>query len=146
MPENQEGLIYSKIIRHIAEQLAETELAAGAEDLTQTVELFQEISEAFENAGGFEHQPEQALPLSHAFAMLSASMQALSQQAADLGHDNAAAKMQWASQQAKTMTATLEERHLNNAGGVVALDLDLHEPGPIGPAANDGGGPDGTVH
>lgn len=125
--ENLEGLIFSRIVRHIAEQINQTEQASagGNENLTQTSAMFNEIADAFEQTGGFEFQAEQALGLSHAFVLLEAGMRTLSEQATGLGHGDAAAKMEWAAIRAKMMTAKLEERHLAGAGGIITFnDID----------------------
>jgi hypothetical protein len=130
MDENQEGLIFSKIIRHIAEQLSDLNEDQPPEEVEQIKALFSELADSFEHSSGFEYMAEQALPLSQAFAMLSAGMQALSNQASTLGHSDAAAKMQWAAATSKNITAQLEENHLNSAGGIIALDNDGDETGP----------------
>jgi len=122
MNENQEGLIFSKIIRHITEQLSDLNEEQPPEEVEQIRSLFTEFADSFEHSIGFEYVAEQALPLSQAFAMLTAGMQALSNQASTLGHSDAAAKMQWASATSKNITAQLEENHLNGAGGIIALD------------------------
>ena len=124
---NFEGRVFARIVRHIAEQLdrsGETgEVAAFTpENLGQTSGLFHEIADAFESTGGFEFQAEQALPLSHAFVLIEAGMRTLSGQAGELGHTDAAAKMEWAAGRARAMTAKLEERHLAGAGGIITFD------------------------
>ncbi|MGY9003239.1 MAG: hypothetical protein ACKVIF_08645, partial [Rhodospirillales bacterium] len=121
MDENQEGLIFSKIIRHITEQLSDLNEDQPPEEVEQIKSLFTEFADSFEHSSGFEYVAEQALPLSQAFAMLTAGMQALSNQASTLGHSDAAAKMQWAAATSKNITAQLEENHLNSAGGIIAL-------------------------
>ncbi|MBT3766430.1 MAG: hypothetical protein HN578_15090 [Rhodospirillales bacterium] len=120
--ENQEGLIFSKIIRHITEQLSDLNEDQPPEEVEQIKSLFIELADSFEHSSGFEYVAEQALPLSQAFAMLAAAMQALSNQASTLGHSDAAAKMQWAAATSKNITARLEENHLSGAGGIIALD------------------------
>lgn len=135
MDENQEGLIFSKIIRHITEQLADLNEEQAPEDVEQIKTLFSELADSFAHSSGFEYVAEQALPLSQAFAMLAAGMQALSNQASTLGHSDAAAKMQWAAATAKNVTAQLEENHLNGAGGIIALD-DGEEDAEIDPTNN----------
>jgi hypothetical protein len=122
MHENQEGLIFSKIIRHIAQQLSDLNEDRPQEEVEEIKSLFTEFADSFEHSSGFEYLAEQALPLSQAFAMLSAGMQVLSNQALTLGHSDAAAKMQWAAATSKNITAQLEENHLNGAGGIIALD------------------------
>lgn len=131
--ENLEGLIFAKIIRHIAEQMTSAPPPEGSsdDDLQNTAGLFLELADAFEAVGGFEFAAEQALPLSHAFVLIEQGMRALSAQAREGGHDNAAAKMEWAAGRARLMTAKLEERHLAGAGGIVAFgniddDLSVH--------------------
>lgn len=122
--ENPEGLIFSRIVRHIAEQMGQAEAAGQnpGEGPHQTSALFHEIADAFEQTGGFEFMAEQALPLSHAFVLIEAGMRTLSEQATGLGHVDAAAKMEWAAGRARMMTAKLEERHLAGAGGIVTFD------------------------
>ena len=126
MDKNQEGMIFSKIIRHITEQLSDLNGDQPPEEVEQIKSLFMELADSFEHNSGFEYMAEQALSLSQAFAMLSAAMLVLSNQASTLGHSDAAAKMQWAAATSKNITAQLEENHLNGAGGVIALD-DLDE-------------------
>lgn len=126
MDKNQEGMIFSKIIRHITEQLSDLNGDQPPEEVEQIKSLFTELADSFEHNSGFEYMAEQALSLSQAFAMLSAAMLVLSNQASTLGHSDAAAKMQWAAATSKNITAQLEENHLNGAGGVIALD-DLEE-------------------
>jgi hypothetical protein len=135
MDENQEGLIFSKIIRHITEQLSDLNEDQPPEEVEQIKSLFTEFADSFEHSSGFEYVAEQALPLSQAFAMLTAGMQALSNQASTLGHSDAAAKMQWAAATSKNITAQLEENHLNGAGGIIALDDDDEDTAPA-PASN----------
>jgi hypothetical protein len=135
MNENQEGLIFSKIIRHITEQLSDLNEDQPPEEVEQIKSLFTEFADSFEHSSGFEYVAEQALPLSQAFAMLTAGMQALSNQASTLGHSDAAAKMQWASATSKNITAQLEENHLNGAGGIIALDDGDEDTAPA-PASN----------
>ena len=135
MDENQEGLIFSKIIRHITEQLSDLNEDQPPEEVEQIKSLFTEFADSFEHSSGFEYVAEQALPLSQAFAMLTAGMQALSNQASTLGHSDAAAKMQWAAATSKNITTQLEENHLNGAGGIIALD-DSDEDTAPDPASN----------
>ncbi len=125
VPENAEAVIFAKIVRYMADQLAEVDPEALPEDLGVMGDLYKEIAEAFEQSGGFEFTPDQALPLSHAFAMLEGGISILADQATGSGHDNAAAKMQWAAIKAKAMTAELETRHLEGAGGIISFDFDL---------------------
>ena len=123
--ENLEGRVFARIVRHIAEQLAGAETKDGnpaAGDLGQTSGLFHEIADAFEKTGGFEFNVEQALPLSHAFVLIEAGMRTLSEQAGELNHTDAAAKMEWAASRARMMTAKLEERHLAGTGGIITFD------------------------
>ena len=122
--ENLEGLVFSKIVRHIADQLMATQISEQVteDDLQRTSGLFHEIADAFEQSGGFEFSAEQALPLSHAFVMIEQGMRALSAQATEAGHGNAGAKMEWAAGRAHLMTAKLEERHLAGAGGIISFD------------------------
>ena len=131
--QNLEGRVFARIVRHIAEQMGRAEdkdsnpdgasdgNPSGA-DINQASGLFHEIADAFEETGGFEFQAEQALSLSHAFVLIEAGMRALSEQAAGLGHNDAAAKMEWAAGRARTMTAKLEERHLAATGGIITFD------------------------
>jgi len=123
IPENAESLIFAKIVRYMAEQLAKIDPEAMPEDIAIMSELFGEIASAFESTNGFEYSHEQALPLSHAFAMLEGGIRLLGEQASEGGHTNAAAKMQWAALKAKTMTADLETSHLEGAGGIIAFKV-----------------------
>ena len=124
IPENAEALIFAKIVRYMAEQLAQIDPEAKPEDLGVMGDLFNEIADAFETTRGFEFTSEQALPLSHAFAMLEGGIRLLGEQAAEGGHTNAAAKMEWAAIKAKAMTADLETSHLEGAGGIIAFEVD----------------------
>lgn len=124
IPANAESLIFAKIVRYMAEQLANIDPEAMPEDIAIMSELFGEIASAFEATSGFEYSHEQALPLSHAFAMLEGGIRLLGEQASEGGHTNAAAKMQWAALKAKTMTADLETSHLEGAGGIIAFKVD----------------------
>lgn len=122
--ENAEGQVFATIVRYLAERLGDVEPDADASDLAHTSELFLEIADAFEHTGGFEFSSDQALPLSHAFAMLEGGMRILSEQAEESGHTNAAVKMEWAALKARNMTAKLELSHLSGSGGIVAFGLD----------------------
>lgn len=123
-PENAEAQVFAAIVRYLAEQLGEVDPDAEPSDLVHTADLFSDIAEAFEATGGFEYPHEQALPLSHAFAMIEGGMRILSEQAHESGHTNAAAKMEWAAVKARAMTAKLEESHLGSVGGIIAFGRD----------------------
>ncbi len=140
IPENAESVIFAKIVRYMAEQLTQIDPDAMPEDITVMSELFIEIADAFEATNGFEYSHEQALPLSHAFSMLEGGIRLLGEQAAEGGHTNAAAKMQWAAIKAKSMTADLETSHLEGASGIISFRTD-------GDADNDDEAPDaGSIH
>lgn len=124
-----EAQVFATIVRYLAERLGDVEPDVEASDLAHTSELFTEIATAFEETGGFEFSSEQALPLSHAFAMLEGGMRILAEQADDTGHTNAAAKMEWAALMARNMTAKLERYHLEGASGIVAFGGDDDEAG-----------------
>lgn len=119
-----ESKVFATIVRYLAERLGDIEPDTDPGDLAPTGELFVEIADAFEHTGGFEFSSDQALPLSHAFAMLEGGMRILAEQADESGHTNAAAKMEWAALKARNMTAKLETHHLASSGGIVAFDLD----------------------
>ncbi len=123
-PEHAEAKVFATIVRYLAERLSEIEPDTDPGDLAPTGELFVEIADAFENTAGFEFSSDQALPLSHAFAMLEGGMRILAEQADESGHTNAAAKMEWAAMKARAMTAKLQSHHLSASGGIVAFDLD----------------------
>ena len=122
--EHAEARVFATIVRYLAERLGDVEPDADPGDLAPTGELFTEIADAFENTAGFEFTSEQALPLSHALAMLEGGMRILAEQAGESGHTNAAAKMEWAALKARNMTAKLETHHLSASGGIIAFDLD----------------------
>lgn len=119
-----EAQVFATIVRYLAERLGEVEPDVDPGDLAHTGELFSEIADAFEQTGGFEFSSEQALPLSHAFAMLEGGIRILAEQADDTGHTNAAAKMEWAALKARNMTAKLERYHLEGASGIIAFGAD----------------------
>lgn len=123
-----EARIFATIVRYIAERLGDVEPDVDPGDLTDTGRLFHELADAFEATGGFEFDQDQALPLSHAFAMLSGGMRILGEQASESGHLNAAAKMEWAALKARAMTGLLETHHLSGLGGVVAFGRDEDDP------------------
>ena len=137
IPENAEPIIFAKIVRYMAEQLTQIDPEAMPEDITVMSELFIEIADAFEATSGFEYSVEQALPLSHAFAMLEGGIRLLGEQAAEGGHTNAAAKMEWAAIKAKSMTADLETSHLEGASGIIAFRADADTEDEI---------PDASIH
>jgi len=122
-----EAHVFAAIVRYLAERLTDVEPNVDPGDLVQTGELFLELAEAFETTGGFEFDQDQALPLSHAFAMLEGGMRILAEQAGESGHTNAAAKMEWAGIKARAMTGLLETHHLSGSGGIVAFGLDDDE-------------------
>lgn len=124
LAENAEARVFATIVRYLAERLTDVEPDVDPGDLAATGELFIEISEAFENTSGFEFTSDQALPLSHAMAMLEGGMRILAEQAEEQGHHNAAAKMEWAALKARNMTAKLEAHHLSGSNGIIAFDLD----------------------
>jgi len=120
----EEAKVFATIVRYLAERISDVEPDVDPGDLAPTGELFVEIADAFENTAGFEFSSDQALPLSHALTMLEGGMRVLAEQAAESGHTNAAAKMEWAALKARTMTAKLETYHLSATGGVIAFDQD----------------------
>ena len=124
IPANAESLIFAKIVRYMADQLAKIDPEAMPEDIAIMSELFSEIASAFEATNGFEYSAEQALPLSHAFAMLEGGIRLLGEQASEGGHTSAAVKMEWAAIKAKAMTADLETSHLEGAGGIISFRPD----------------------
>ena len=124
---DEEAKVFATIIRYLAERLGDVDPDVDPGDLMHTSDLFTELADAFENAGGFEFDREQALPLSHAFAMLEGGMRILSEQAHEQGHTNAAAKMEWAAIKARAMMGLLETHHLEGAGGIIAFGHDNEE-------------------
>ena len=132
--EQAEAQVFATIVRYLAERLTDVEPDVDPGDLAATGELFIEISEAFEQTGGFEFTSDQALPLSHAMAMLEGGMRILAEQAEEQGHHNAAAKMEWAALKARNMTAKLETHHLSGSNGIIAFDLDDDESEDFGDA------------
>jgi len=119
-----EAQVFATIVRYLAERLTDVEPDVDPGDLAHSGDLFLELADAFEATGGFEFEQDQALPLSHAFAMLEGGMRILAEQAGESGHTNAAAKMEWAALKARSMMATLETHHLSGSGGIVAFGLD----------------------
>lgn len=122
--DQEEASVFAAIVRYLAERLTDVEPDVDPGDLAPTGELFLELAEAFETTGGFEFDQEQALPLSHAFAMLEGGMRILAEQAGESGHTNAAAKMEWAALKARGMARLLETHHLSGSGGIIAFGLD----------------------
>jgi hypothetical protein len=124
---DSENQIFAKIVAYIAASMNEPEddeeeLPEGLDSLTETLA---EISRAFETAGGFHFDADQALVLSHVFTVLEAGMRSLSLQAAEGGQDMAAAKIEWAANQAREMTGYLMEKHgSGDAGTLVLIGLD----------------------
>ncbi|MEG3617223.1 hypothetical protein V5T82_02035 [Magnetovibrio sp. PR-2] len=119
-----EAQVFSAIVRYIAERLTEIEPDVDPGDLAPTGQLFIELADAFEATSGFEFDQDQALPLSHAFAMLEGGMRVLAEQATESGHTNAAAKMEWAAIKARAMTGILETNHMSGSGGIIAFGLE----------------------
>lgn len=119
--EKAEARVFATIVRYLAERLGDVDPDADPGDLVHTADLFEELADAFEDTGGFEFAHDQALPLSHAFAMLEGGMRILAEQAHQSGHGNAAAKMEWAALKARAMTAKLEESHLHGVAGIIAF-------------------------
>ncbi|MCW8914442.1 MAG: hypothetical protein OQK24_01160 [Magnetovibrio sp.] len=119
-----EAQVFSAIVRYIAERLTDIEPDVDPGDLAPTGQLFIELADAFEATSGFEFDQDQALPLSHAFAMLEGGMRILAEQATESGHTNAAAKMEWAAIKARAMTGVLETHHLSGSGGIIAFGLE----------------------
>ncbi len=119
-----EAKVFAAIVRYLAERLTDVEPDVDPGDLAHTGELFVELADAFDATGGFEFDQDQALALSHAFAMLEGGMRILAEQADDSGHTNAAAKMEWAALKARTMTGQLETYHLSGSGGIIAFGQD----------------------
>ena len=131
-----EAQVFSTIVRYIAERLTDIEPDVDPGDLAPTGQLFLELADAFEATGGFEFDQEQALPLSHAFAMLEGGMRVLAEQATESGHTNAAAKMEWAAIKARAMTGRLETHHMSGSGGIIAFGLDDDAEGDAGETLN----------
>jgi hypothetical protein len=117
-----EGFVFAKIIRGVADHLSKIDVDQKDHDVDQMLRVFSELADAFESTNGFEFDHEQALPLSYAFTMLEAGMRVLSEQATAGGHFNAAAKMEWAAIQAKGMIGELESRHRSDEGGIITFD------------------------
>jgi hypothetical protein len=121
MATDNENLIFAKIVGYMAANLAadeDEELPEGLDSLPVTLS---EIATAFETAGGFQFDADQALVLSHVFTELEAGMRTLSEQAAEGGQDNAAVKIEWAAGQAREMTAYLMEKHGGGDSGTLVL-------------------------
>lgn len=123
--DNQEALIFARIVRYLSEQLK----APGEvpEEIQEMGGVLDELAQAFEATGGFEFSSEQALFLSQVFTVMETSMRALSESASSLEQHDAAAKIEWAAGQAKGMAAVLEERHLHNIGGIIAFNMEEEE-------------------
>ena len=119
-----EAQVFAAIVRYLAERLTDVDPDVDPGDLAHTGALFNELADAFEATGGFEFDQDQALPLSHAFAMLEGGMRVLAEQASESGHTNAAAKMEWAAIKARAMTGTLETHHLSGSGGIIAFGVE----------------------
>lgn len=116
-----EAQVFAAIVRYLAERLTDVEPDVDPGDLAHTGELFLELADAFEATSGFEFDQDQALPLSHAFAMLEGGMRILAEQAGESGHTNAAVKMEWAAIKARAMMGVLETHHCR--GRAVSLPL-----------------------
>jgi len=116
--ENQESLILSKIIRHVAENLSNHDTSRQEEAYT---ELLSELATGFEETGGIEFSADQAQPLANTFSLLEAAIKTLSQEAYHGGHHNAAAKLEWAALVVNGFTASLQECHLKEQGGSLAI-------------------------
>jgi hypothetical protein len=127
MATDNENLIFAKIVGYMAANLAadeDEELPEGLDSLPATL---REIATAFETAGGFHFEADQALVLSHVFTVLEAGMRTMSEQAAEGGQDNAAVKIEWAAGQAREMTAYLMEKHGGGDSGTLILVGDDEE-------------------
>ena len=140
MTQQEENLIFAKIVRYIAEQIeedlpddpwADDDEAAETEDDPSAMAEIQtsllEVADAFEQAGGFRFAADQAGVLSQVFAVLEAGMRTLALQAAEAGQHNAAAKMEWAAGQARDMTAYLADKQAAGDDGELVLILDEEE-------------------
>ncbi|MBL4613285.1 MAG: hypothetical protein JKY27_00195 [Magnetovibrio sp.] len=119
-----EAKVFAAIVRYIAERLTDIEPDVDPGDLVHSGALFIELADAFDATTGFEFDQDQALALSHAFAMLEGGMRILAEQASESGHTNAAAKMEWAALKARNMMGVLETHHLSGSGGIIAFGLD----------------------
>ena len=121
MVTDSENRIFAKIVAYMAANLAadeDEELPEGLDSLPATLH---EIAHAFETAGGFHFEAEQALVLSHVFTVIEAGMRTLSEQAAEGGQDSAAVKIEWAAGQAREMTGYLMEKHGGGDSGTLVL-------------------------
>jgi len=127
MATDSENLIFAKIVGYMATNLTADEDEALPEGLDGLPATLREIATAFEDAGGFHFDADQALVLSHVFTVLEAGMRTLSEQAAEGGQDNAAVKIEWAAGQAREMTAYLMEKHGGGDGGTLVLVSDDDE-------------------
>ncbi len=119
--ENQEALILSKVIRHVAENLSKGDASATEGQEDAYIELLSELATGFEETGGIEFTADQAQPLANTFALLETAIKALSQEAHQGGHHNAAAKLEWAALVVNGFTASLQECHLKEQGGSLAI-------------------------
>lgn len=119
------NVIYAKILRYISAQMADDEDEGELpEDLREIPATLEEIADAFEAAGGFHFEAHQAIALSHIFTLAEAGMRTLANQAADGGQSVAAAKLEWAADQAREMTTYLLDKQASGDGGTLVLPAD----------------------
>ncbi|MCB2102671.1 MAG: hypothetical protein KDE22_17465 [Rhodobacterales bacterium] len=121
MPVTEESQVFAKIVRYIAGQADDVSRDDETPEGRYLAEALSELAQAFETTGGFEFKPEQAPHLAHTFSTLEAAMRALSAQARQLEQHNAAAKMEWAADQASRMSADCYESHRRKGGGIIAF-------------------------
>lgn len=114
--------VFAKILRYISCKAEEIDMPLLPGNALQVKSLLNEIADAFECDGGFEHTADQALPLAQIFASISSTMRTLSYHATELGSDAAAGKIKWAAARAQQITAGLEEKHLDSSSGIVTLE------------------------
>ena len=115
---NQEGMVLGKVIRHVAESL-EAEIDSSDEEVF--IALLNDLARGFEETAGIEFSADQAQGLANAFSILEAAVKALSLEANQGGHHNAAAKLEWAALTINGFTSALQECHLAERGGTLTV-------------------------
>jgi len=115
---NQEGIVLGKVIRHVAENLSSH---AVTEEESALIELLNDLATGFEETGGIEFSADQAQNLANTFSILEAAIKALSLEAHQGGHHNAAAKLEWSALTINGFTSSLQECHLAERSGTLSV-------------------------
>ncbi|MFV0321568.1 MAG: hypothetical protein ACK5LE_04195 [Alphaproteobacteria bacterium] len=120
------ALAYSKILRHIGEQLEAVNADSLSDENRDTMPYtILELADAFAEKAGFMFSKEQALPLAYTFELINQACQNMARMAKKFDQTETVTTFNWAAAQSLSMVHELEQRHKDNEGGVIGFDADM---------------------